>query len=65
MAGRTKNYGKVPAYLNKYKNQAVEEQKRKADELERSKHPPGTRLMPEEERLETLRDLKEAIEETK
>jgi hypothetical protein len=24
---------------------------------ERSKHPPGTRLMPEEERVETLRDL--------
>ena len=29
-----------------------------------SKHPPGTRLMPENERLETLRDLKESIVET-
>jgi hypothetical protein len=26
-------------------------------EEERMKHPPGTRLMPEEERLETLKDL--------
>jgi len=29
-----------------------------------SKHPPGTRLMPDNERLETLRDLKESIVET-
>ena len=29
-----------------------------------SKHPPGTRLMPENERLETLRDLKESVVET-
>jgi len=26
-------------------------------EEEKAKHPPGTRLMPEEERLETLKDL--------
>ena len=29
-----------------------------------SRHPPGTRLMPEDERQETLRDLKEAQVET-
>ena len=29
-----------------------------------SRHPPGTRLMPEEERQETLRDLREAKQET-
>ena len=32
-------------------------------EEERQKIPPGTRLMPEEERLETLRDLQESHKE--
>ena len=32
-------------------------------ELEKAKHPPGTRLMPEEERLETLKDLNESRKE--
>ena len=32
-------------------------------EEERARHPPGTRLMPEEERLETLKDLKESKKE--
>ena len=64
IAGKNKNYGKVPNYLNKYKNQREEEAKQKAEQEEMSKHPPGTRLMPENERLETLRDLKESIVET-
>lgn len=64
VAGKNKNYGKVPSYLNKYAKQRDEEVKRKADEVERSKHPPGTRLMPEDERRETLADLMEAREAT-
>ena len=32
-------------------------------EEERAKHPPGTRLMPDEERLETLKDLQESKKE--
>ena len=32
-------------------------------EIEKAKNPPGTRLMPEEERLETLNDLKESKKE--
>lgn len=32
-------------------------------EEEKAKHPPGTRLMPEQERLDTLRDLKESRKE--
>jgi len=32
-------------------------------EEEKAKQPPGTRLMPEEERLETLKDLKESRKE--
>lgn len=45
-----KNQGKVPSYLNKYAKQREDEQIRKEVELEMSKHPPGTRLMPEAER---------------
>jgi hypothetical protein len=59
-----KNYGKVPTYLNRYKEQREEELKAKAMEEERAKHPPGTRLMPEDERLATLADLQEAKAET-
>ena len=64
MAGKNKNYSKVPNYLNKYKNQREEEIKQKAIDDEMSRHPPGTRLMPESERQETLRDLNEAKAET-
>ena len=60
-----KNQGKVPQYLNKYAKEREEDAKKKAQELEMSKHPPGTRLMPEEERQETLRDLREAQAATK
>ena len=34
MAGKNKNYGKVPNYLNKYKNQRDEELKKQAEEAE-------------------------------
>ena len=54
----------MPNYLNKYKNQREEEIKQKAIDDEMSRHPPGTRLMPESERQETLRDLNEAKVET-
>lgn len=46
-----KNYGKVPSYINKYHKEREEQLKRKAMEEEEAKHPPGTRLMPEEERV--------------
>lgn len=59
-----KSYGKVPNYLNKFKEQKEEELRNKAIEEERAKHPPGTRLMPEEERVETLNDLLAAKAET-
>lgn len=58
---KTDNFGKVPKYLEKYK----EEAKEKSDiieakkELKKSGAPPGTKLMPEEERLQTLKDLEE------
>ena len=55
----SKNFGKVPKYLQKYN----EEAKQKEDEIAAKKaamvpgQPPGTKLMPEEERLATLMDL--------
>lgn len=56
-----KNFGKVPKYLQKYN----EEAKEKADAIAAHKasiipnQPPGTKLMPEDERLETLKDLEQ------
>ena len=48
----------MPRYINRY-NKAREYQKIEREiEEEKAKHPPGTRLMPEEERLQTLEDLK-------
>jgi len=32
-------------------------------EEEKARHPPGTRLMPEEERLDTLKDLQDSLKE--
>jgi hypothetical protein len=58
-----KNYGKIPKYIQKYDRQREELHIQKMIEEEKAKHPPGTRLMPEEERLETLKDLKESRKE--
>ena len=33
------------------------------EEEERAKNPPGTRLMPDEERLQTLKDLEDSYKE--
>ena len=60
-----KNYGKVPTYLNRYKEQREEELKAKAMEEERAKHPPGTRLMPKVETSRTLERLPVVAHSTK
>ena len=58
---KDKNFGKVPKYLQKYKEEAKiqegerAEAQRQADILRNQ--PPGTKLMPEPERLATLKDL--------
>ena len=54
---KPQNYGKVPQYLNKFHKERDDEMKRRAMEEEMLKHPPGTRLMPEDERVATLQDL--------
>ena len=58
-----KNYGNVPSYLKKYNKQRENENVQKMIEEERAKIPAGTRLMPDEERLETLKDLEESRKE--
>ena len=55
-----KNQGKVPNYLKKYDKQREEKKRQLELEAENAKHPPGTRLMPEDERVETLKDLQAA-----
>ncbi|CAG9331537.1 unnamed protein product [Blepharisma stoltei] len=51
------NYGKVPQYLEDYKAQREADRETKRRQEEDAKCPPGMRLMPEEERLETLEIL--------
>ena len=59
-AEESKNFGKVPKYLQ----QRMDEAKNNKEIIEQQKNakiagqPPGTHLMPEEERLETLKELK-------
>lgn len=69
-----KNFGKTPEYLQKYKKDAEDKKeflynkiynislfsKRKAEE---AKYPKGTRLISEEERLETLHSLENSKKE--
>jgi hypothetical protein len=58
-----KNYGKVPKYLQGYKKDADLLAKQRAELQEKKKMPPGTRLVPEEERVKTLEDLIETKRE--
>lgn len=52
-----KDFGKVPKYLSKFKTEAEILEQQRADEKNKQKLPPGTRLIPEEERIRTLEDL--------
>jgi hypothetical protein len=56
-ADHHKNFGKIPGYINRYKHDADERMERMRRQDEEAKMPPGTRLMGEEERLETLQEL--------
>jgi hypothetical protein len=58
-ADHHKNFGKIPGYINRYKNDADERIERMRRQEEEAKMPPGTRLMGEEERLQTLQELQE------
>jgi Calmodulin-binding len=51
------NYGKVPHYIEEYKIQREYQIEKKKIQEEQAKCPPGMKLMPESERLETLEIL--------
>ena len=52
-----KNYGKIPNYINKYKQEAEDKKEAEKRKEEESKYPKGTRMLSEEERLENLDSL--------
>jgi hypothetical protein len=52
-----KNYGKIPDYINKYKQEAEDKKEAEKRKEEESKYPKGTRMLSEEERLENLDNL--------
>lgn len=54
-----KAYGKVPKYLQKFNKDREDKEKQKLVDEENKKCPPGTRKMPEDERLKMLDELKE------
>ena len=58
-----KGYGKVPRYLQKFKQVKEEEKKQKEIDKENAKIPAGCRLMGEEERLVMLDDLKKTAKD--
>ena len=59
--GMHKNYGRVPKYINKYNQaRADEAERRRAEEEQARQCPPGTKLMPDEDRLATLEQLKQS-----
>lgn len=59
-----KSYGKVPTYIKKYNRQKEQENLKRLAEIEQAKIPAGTRLVPEEERVATLKDLNAALIQT-
>eukprot|EP00899_Mesostigma_viride_P025165 jgi/Mesvir1/5833/Mv00628-RA.1 len=54
-----KDFGKVPKYLQERKQEMQAEAERRRAEDAEEKCPPGMRLLPEEERLQTLATLEE------
>lgn len=58
-----RNYGQVPNYVKKFNQQRENIEVMRMLEEEKAKIPPGTRLMPEQERLDTLKDLMESKRE--
>ena len=61
---KSKNYGKVPRYIDKFNKERQEAKHQREIDAEMAKLPPGTRLLPEDERLSTLKDLQAAKKAT-
>lgn len=64
-AARPADYGRVPKYLEERKAHLAEARERAAVAAGDPDCPPGMRLMPEEERLDTLRVLRDSLDEVK
>ena len=58
-----RNFGKVPAYIQKYREEQKMTEEQKEEERAKAKMPPGTRLMTEEERISTLEQLSKQRQE--
>jgi len=54
---KTPNYGKTPKYIEEYKQVAKQKEDDRMEAKAASKRPPGTRVLPEEERIATLESL--------
>ena len=54
---RTPNYGKTPKYIEEYKNEAKKKQDDRLEAKDAARRPPGTKVLPEEERISTLETL--------
>jgi len=61
--GIHESFGAVPSYLRERKKRWAEAEEARLASLPDPSCPPGTRLMPEDERVETLRDLEESEKE--
>ena len=55
-----KNFGKVPEYIKKFEQEREIERQEKIRKQMEMKYPKGTRLLSEEERIKTLKSLKQA-----
>jgi hypothetical protein len=54
---RTPNYGKTPKYIEEYKNEAKMKEEDRIEAKIALKRPPGTKVLPESERISTLETL--------
>ena len=55
-----KNFGKVPQYIKRFEQEREQERQEKIRKQMEMKYPKGTRLLSEEERIKTLKSLKQA-----
>lgn len=60
---RTPNYGKTPKYIAQYKEEAKQKEDARMEAKAARNRPPGTKIMPEGERIKTLENLKKNKEE--
>jgi len=54
----TKNVAKIPAYLQRFRNEEQEERLKTRQEIEMNKRPPGTRVVTADEKRKVLDELR-------